>query len=66
MILDERRKASLAPHLLLWLDPGVLVTVAAESAAKLHPRLGEPGTEQTVTIAEPPADPSGGTQLPQP
>jgi hypothetical protein len=37
---------------------------AAESAAKLHPRLGEPDVEHTVTIEEPPADAPGGTQLP--
>jgi hypothetical protein len=36
----------------------------AESVAKLHPRLGEPGIEHTVTIEEPPADAAGGTQLP--
>jgi hypothetical protein len=36
----------------------------AESVAKLHPRLGEPGIEHTVTIGEPPTDPAGGTQLP--
>jgi hypothetical protein len=27
---------------------------AAESAAKLHPKLGEPGTEHTVRIEVPP------------
>jgi hypothetical protein len=26
----------------------------AESAAKLHPKLGKPGTEHTITIEEPP------------
>jgi hypothetical protein len=36
----------------------------AESVAKLHPRLGEPGIEHTVTIEEPSTDPAGGTQLP--
>jgi hypothetical protein len=36
----------------------------AESVAKLHPRLGEPGIEHSVTIEEPPTDPAGGTQLP--
>jgi hypothetical protein len=27
---------------------------AAESVAKLHPKLGTPGTEHTITIEEPP------------
>jgi hypothetical protein len=36
----------------------------AESVAKLHPRLGEPGTEHTVTIEGPPAEGSAGPQLP--
>jgi hypothetical protein len=31
---------------------------------KLHPRLSVPGTQHTVTIEEPPADPAPGTQLP--
>jgi hypothetical protein len=35
----------------------------AESVAKLHPRLGEPGIEHTVTIEESSIDPAGGTQL---
>jgi hypothetical protein len=34
----------------------------AESVAKLHPKLGAPGTEHTVTI-EPPTDAAGGEQL---
>ena len=34
----------------------------AESVAKVHPRLGEPGTEHTVTI-EGPTDAAGGEQL---
>jgi hypothetical protein len=37
---------------------------AAESAAKLHPKLGKPGTEHTTTVAEPLADSPGGDQLP--
>lgn len=36
----------------------------AESVAKLHPKLGEPGTEHTVTIEKPPADAPSGQQLP--
>ena len=36
----------------------------AESAAKLHPKLGRSGTEHTVTIEDPPTDPAPGTQLP--
>ena len=35
----------------------------AESVAKLHPRLGEPGAEHTVTIEEPPVDSQPGDQL---
>jgi|HubBroStandDraft_6_1064221.scaffolds.fasta_scaffold1608587_2 hypothetical protein len=35
----------------------------AESVAKLHPKLGEPGIEHTVTIEEPPRDPPPGAQL---
>jgi hypothetical protein len=37
---------------------------AAESVAKLHPRLSGPGTQHTITIEEPPAHPPGGQQLP--
>jgi len=37
---------------------------AAESVAKLHPRLSVPGTQHTITIDEPSADPAPGTQLP--
>jgi hypothetical protein len=36
---------------------------AAESMAKLHPKLSV-GTEHTITIEEPPADPPGRQQLP--
>ena len=35
----------------------------AESAAKLHPKLGKPRTAHTVTIEEPSADPPAGQQL---
>jgi hypothetical protein len=35
-----------------------------ESAAKLHPKLGKPGTEHTITVKEPPADAAAGPQLP--
>jgi len=60
MILDERRKASLARHLLLRLEPRAHLREciswwAAESVAKLHPRVSVPGTH-TITIEEPPAD----------
>jgi len=37
---------------------------AAESAAKLHPKLGASGTEHTITVAEPLADSPGGDLLP--
>jgi len=37
---------------------------AAESVVKLHPRLSVPGTQHTITIEEPPADPAAGEQLP--
>jgi hypothetical protein len=37
---------------------------ASESAAKLHPKLGAPGTEHTITIEEPPTDSQGAQQLP--
>ena len=37
---------------------------AAESMAKLHPKLSAPGTEHTLTIEEPPAAAPPGTQLP--
>jgi hypothetical protein len=40
-----------------------LPALALKSAAKLHPRLGEPGTEHTVTIEEPPADAQPGEQF---
>jgi hypothetical protein len=36
---------------------------AAESVVKLHPRLSVPGTQHTITIEEPPADPPPGTPL---
>jgi hypothetical protein len=36
---------------------------AAESMVKLHPRLSVPGTQHSITIEEPPADPPPGTQL---
>jgi hypothetical protein len=32
--------------------------------AKLHPKLGKPGTEHTITVEVPPIDSSGGEQLP--
>ena len=34
---------------------------AAESAAKQHPKLAEPGTEHTIAIEEPP-NPDAGRQ----
>ena len=37
---------------------------AAESAAKLHPKLGEPGTEHTVRIEAPPDQARGQSELP--
>ncbi len=37
---------------------------AAESAAKLHPKLGEPGTAHTVRIEEPPDEPRREPELP--
>ncbi len=37
---------------------------AAESATKLHPKLGEAGIAHVVTIENPSADRPGGTQLP--
>jgi hypothetical protein len=37
---------------------------AAESVAKLHPRLGGPGIQYTITIEEPPTDAPTGTHLP--
>ncbi len=37
---------------------------AAESAAKLHPKLGKPGTEHTITIEDPPTHSQGAQQLP--
>jgi hypothetical protein len=37
---------------------------AAESAAKLHPKLGEPDTAHVVTIENPSTDRAGGGQLP--
>lgn len=37
---------------------------AAESMAKLHPKLSASGTEHTITIQEPPADSPGGERLP--
>jgi hypothetical protein len=36
---------------------------AAESVAKLHPRLSSPGTEHTLTIEEPPAEARGQGEL---
>lgn len=36
---------------------------AAVSAAKLHPKLGAPGTEHAIAIEGPPADAPGGDQL---
>jgi hypothetical protein len=36
----------------------------AESAAKLHPKLGRSGTEHTITIEEPVAAAPPGTQIP--
>jgi hypothetical protein len=36
---------------------------AAESVAHLHPRLNVTGTQHTITIEEPPANPPGGQQL---
>ena len=35
----------------------------AESVAKLHPKLGEAGTEHTSTVEGPPTDSPGGEQL---
>ncbi len=37
---------------------------AAESVAKLHPKLGEPGTVHTVRIEEPPDEPRREPELP--
>jgi len=37
---------------------------AAESMAKLHPKLSAPGIEHTIRIEEPPAAAPPGTQLP--
>jgi len=37
---------------------------AAESAAKLHPKLGEPGTAHTVRVEEPPDEPRRESELP--
>jgi hypothetical protein len=37
---------------------------AAESMAKLHPKLSAPGTEHTITIEEPSAAAPPGTQIP--
>jgi hypothetical protein len=37
---------------------------AAESLAKLHPKLSASGIEHTVTIDEPPVDSSRDDQLP--
>ena len=37
---------------------------AAESVAKLHPKLSASGIEHTVTIDEPPVDSSRDDQLP--
>ncbi len=37
---------------------------AAESAAKLHPRLSEPGSEHTLTIEGPPNEERGQGELP--
>ncbi len=37
---------------------------AAESAAKLHPKLGEPATEHTVRIESPPDQTHGQSELP--
>ena len=36
---------------------------AAESAAKLHPKLGEAGIAHTVTVEEPTTDSQPGDQL---
>jgi len=36
---------------------------AAESVAKLHPRLSPPGTEHTLTIEGPPAEARGQGEL---
>jgi len=37
---------------------------AAESAAKLHPKLGEAGIAHTVTVEEPPDEPRRERELP--
>ncbi len=37
---------------------------AAESVAKLHPKLGQPGTAHTVRIEEPPDAPRREPELP--
>jgi len=46
-----------AGDLLVQLDPEAWSRWAAESMAKLHPKLSASGTEHTITIEEPPADP---------
>jgi len=37
---------------------------AAESVAKLHPKLSAPGTEHTITIEDPPDQAPGQPELP--
>ncbi len=64
MILDQRRKASLARHVLLRLEPRVHLTVGSGECCEAASETQPPGTRHTVTIEDPPTDPAPGTQLP--
>jgi hypothetical protein len=49
--------------MLVRLDHGVLIAVAAESVTKLHPKLSAPAVTHTVTVKEPPEEAKDGSQL---